>query len=206
MVFLPFVSGTHQAMNKKKKAAVPANTKYIFPFPSFSFAMGKNWATINVAIQFAAKAQLCVAPIASGPTSSLERMNGKGPRPKAKLATKDRTVMAERIGRACLMPIARRTDDAPMPAMEPRRHILRPRMSASGAQPSVTTMLRIETKILSRAEFDLSRSASRLTPYIIMLLMPISFVLSERELISPDKASARHFSLIKTYRIAVGQA
>ena len=102
MVFLPLVSGTHQAMNKKKKAAVPANTKYIFPFPSFSFAMGKNWATINVAIQFVAKAQLCVAPIASGPTSSLERMKGKGPRPKAKLATKNRENKIGRISQVVL--------------------------------------------------------------------------------------------------------
>ena len=159
-------------MKTKKNNANAANRKYGAPFDIFSFNKGKNCATRKVLIQLLAKAQLCVAPTASGPTSSDARMKGTGPSPKPKLATNRRTAMAERTGVAVLSPMPRRTEAMPMPAILPRMQALRPMTSESGAQAVVMTMLSMEMKILSKAEPAEKTVASSETPYIITELIP----------------------------------
>jgi hypothetical protein len=70
--------------------------------------------------------------------------------------------------------MARRTELHPIPAIEMRIQDFRPRMSLRGAHAVVTTMLRMLTKMLSSAEDDERRVDRRLTPYMMMELMPQS--------------------------------
>lgn len=135
-------------------------------------SIGKNCATMKVEIQLAPNAHACVAPTASVLTSSELRIKGIGPKPTPKLPTKNKTATAERTEMERVMPMARRRELIPMPAMEMRRQVFRPILSTSGAQAKVTKIFKADTARLRRAELDSRRSAKRLTPYMMMLLMP----------------------------------
>ncbi|KAB8345935.1 hypothetical protein FH972_022988 [Carpinus fangiana] len=152
------------AMNAAKPAARTAKMKYTLPFPRALLSTGKNCATTNVEIQFAARAQLCVAPTASGPTNSLERMNGTGPRPRPNDPTKVKTAMADSVAVDVKIATASTSDEVPMPNSDKTRHLLRPSRSLSGAHDTVTTRLKSDTSRLMSADDVVSRSVSSDTP------------------------------------------
>ena len=127
-----------------------------------------------MAIQFAARAQLCVAPTASGPTNSLARMKGTGPRPTAKEVTKRSVAAAPRSFMPLEMPTASKTELMPMPAMLRSMQVLRPILSDKGAQRVVMIRLRAETATVRRAAEVGRRAVRKLTEYMTMLLIPVS--------------------------------
>jgi len=99
-------------------------------------------------------------------------MNGTGPRPVAKKATKSKTEMAERSFHSKRRERARQKDIIPWPVMERRREDLRPILSESGAQAMVVRRLTMEIMIVRREE-EIGRTPERSeTEYIIMLFMP----------------------------------
>lgn len=129
---------------------------------------------MNVAVQLAASARLCVVPTASAPTSSLARMKGTGPRPTAKEATKSNVATAERILMLLEIPSARRMELMPIPVMLRRRQVLRPMRSGRGVQRVEIMTLRALTATVMRAA-AVGRSAERmLTEYMTMLLIPVN--------------------------------
>lgn len=129
---------------------------------------------MKVAIQFAARAQLCVAPTASAPTSSLARMNGTGPRPTAKEATKSNVATAERILMLWEIPSASRTELMAIPVILRRRQVLRPMRSGRGVQRIEIMTFKALTATVTRAA-PVGRSAeSMLTEYMTILLIPVS--------------------------------
>ncbi|KAI4241283.1 MAG: hypothetical protein L6R42_011317 [Xanthoria sp. 1 TBL-2021] len=136
--------------------------------------MGKNWETRKVAIQLAASPQLCVVPTASGPTSSLARMNGTGPSPKAKEATNTRVAAAARSLTPNKSPRASSVEHVPMPAILSRIHVFRPILSDKGAHTAVTTTLSADTATMSREAVVGRREDSNDTEYITILLIPVS--------------------------------
>ena len=127
-----------------------------------------------MAIQLAAKDKLCVAPTASGPTSSLASIKGTGPKPRAKEATKKRVATAASTLTPSPIPIASKMELVPIPAMLKRMHVLRPILSERGAQTVVRTRFKAETAIVKMAAFVGNIVDSRLTEYITMLLIPVS--------------------------------
>lgn len=148
--------------------------KYTCPGAIRAFNSGKNCATIKVAIQLAAKAQLCTAPTASEPTSSDARMKGMGPRPRPKEATNRMTATALRTLMECIIPMASRRELRPIPVMESKRQRIRPSLSARGAQDVVMMMLTAATATLRIAELAARREERSDTPYMTMLLMPVN--------------------------------
>ena len=70
---------------------------------------------------------------------------------------------------------ARKKELRPMPKVEVRRQVRRPRASTSGAKKVVASVPRRETETLSRAELEASRSDRTETPYMTMLFMPVFF-------------------------------
>ncbi|EZF91596.1 hypothetical protein H113_07462 [Trichophyton rubrum MR1459] len=143
-----------------------------------SLRLGKNWATINVAIQLDARAQLCVAPTASGPTSSEARMNGTGPRPTAKLVTNKSVATAERTLKLDAIPIASNIDMLPIPDILSKIHVFRPSLSDNGAQMTVMIRFRQDTRTVRRAAV-VGRIVDRSeTLYMTILLMPVNCCVS----------------------------
>ena len=67
---------------------------------------------------------------------------------------------------------ARKKELRPMPKVEARRQVRRPRESTSGAKRVVVMVPRRETERLRRAELEARRSERTDTPYMTMLLMP----------------------------------
>jgi hypothetical protein len=136
---------------------------------------GKNLATIKVEIQFAASAQLWVAPTAFGPTSSEARINGTGPNPTAKQATNNRLSMADKAFWSIEMPSANRTELIPILATLRRIQVFRLMLSDNGEQTSVTMRLRTEIITANRGaavEMVVCRSD---TLYMMMLLIPVNY-------------------------------
>ena len=70
---------------------------------------------------------------------------------------------------------AKKNELRPMPKVDVRRHVRRPRESTSGAKRVVVMVPRRETERLSRAELEARRSDRRETPYMTMLFIPASF-------------------------------
>lgn len=101
-------------------------------------------------------------------------MKGTGPSPTAKKATKNITMMAERICVSKRMESARIRELVPCPTIEIRRHVFRPSLSGSGEHASVVIRLIAEMMMVSSAELTGRRSRSRETEYMIMELMPHS--------------------------------
>lgn len=129
---------------------------------------------MKVAVQFAARAKLCVVPTASASTSSLARIKGTGPRPTAKEATKSKVATAERILMLFEIPIARSTELMPIPVMLRRRQVLRPMRSGRGVQRVEIITLSALTATVMRAAAE-GRSAERmLTEYMTMLFIPVN--------------------------------
>ncbi len=101
-------------------------------------------------------------------------MNGTGPRPTAKEATKSRVAVAANGLMPLESPTARRMEEDPIPAMLRRRQVLRPILSESGAQRVVTTTFRAETATVRRAAVVGRMDERRPTLYMTMLFIPVS--------------------------------
>ena len=127
-----------------------------------------------MAIQLAAKAQLWVAPTASGPTSSFASMKGTGPKPTAKEATKRSVAMAASTLTLSPIPMASKMELLPIPAILRRIQVLRPILSDKGAQRVVMIRFNADTAIVSRAAFVGNSEDSKLTEYMTILLIPVS--------------------------------